>query len=97
MLASDFTGLMEFVTFGPAILLFLVLIGLAFAIRGSLWALLFILPPLVGGCFFGSLAVCYPDQVGAFLLFWMPAPFVLGIVASVTLVVRRRALRQKSL
>jgi hypothetical protein len=85
MLASDFTGLMEFLTFGPAVLLFLALIGLAFTIRGSLWAVLFILAAIIGGGFFGSFVLFWPDQVGAFLCFWMPTPFILGVASSVTL------------
>ena len=97
MLASDFTGLLEFLIFGPAVLLFLALIGLAFAIRGSLWAVLFIFAAIIGGGFFGSFVVFWPDQLSAFLCFWMPIPFAVGVASSVTLFFRRRALRQKSL
>jgi hypothetical protein len=93
--ASDFGGLMEFLVLGPAVLLLLAVVGLVFAKDGNRWALAFAASPIVGGCLFASQVLFYPDQLGAFLCFWLPLPLIVAILSVVLFFVRRRALRKK--
>jgi len=95
MLASDYSGAAGFFLLVPGILLLLAVIGFFLAIDGNRWSLLLAVLPIVGGCFFGSLVLFYPDQLGLFYCFWLPAPLIVAIVSIVTLFIRRRALRKK--
>jgi hypothetical protein len=98
MLASDFSGLPQFLILGPAVLLLIAVIGLFLAVDGNRWSLLLVVLPVLGGCFFGSLVLFYPEQtadLGLFYCFWLPAPLIVSIVSIVTLIVRRRALSKK--
>ena len=99
MLASDFTGLPEFLLFGPAALLFIALISLFLAAGGNRWSLALAVLPAVGRAFFGSLVLFYPQQtaeLGLFYCFLLPAPLIVAIVSIVTLIFRRRALSKKA-
>jgi hypothetical protein len=98
MLASDFSGLREFLMLGPAVLLLLAVSGCFLAMDGNRWSLLLVVLPVVGGCFFGSLVLFYPNQTadfGLFYCFWLSSPLIVAIVSIVTLFIRRRTLRKK--
>src|SRR5215471_16702715 len=98
MLASDFSGLPQFLVFGPAVLLLLAAFALFLAVDGNRWSLLLVVLPVVGGCFFGSLVLFCPKQtadLGLLYCFWLPAPLIVATASIVTLIIRRRALSKK--